>query len=815
MTERALLVRSATTSCGSFYGVGIDAPVVRVFDTSSGNICAEIDLRAISKSEEQSKAVRASILSDGSQHYDIHTKKATIASTRNVKLSSIHFVSVSSDEKNKIESNAEDVSFSPAATTVCVAGFSNGIICGVRLIDNTLQYYNLVSDTQQDVISITSVTTPTSYIFALCANQTLQVINSATGARVISNIPVPSGTSTIDVASCCGESDNPTNTFEVLLSGITCQVCRIHIPTHPESGRKMSLVTTFAGSSTAAPTHCWIGGPIMPANKNERQDGVEGISGKNRVAMTCAAAEGVIRLWDLHPSVPSNFSGAPRCCRIFSTNHRIMSVSVQVYNGIQSTEAGSNSTGDFGGVICATTMSGNLLLWRFEKNLLPKVIDPFSCAPLLQLSSTCWADGGGRLGKGKVQTMKIICANIPNLTASHYSAASNKKQAINVVRGKYALPHFEAVDVGPLIQKALRGDLFHDTFTADAAESKDSIVAYLKIPVSTGPDHLTSITTDAVESHNGADTNAILTKKGLVRKSGLDDDEDYDDVEDMETEFPLESNAGWASHQADAHRAQNIASEEFPSPSIYHASSVKHLPGVATQGNLVESIPGSKAVSDDVDAFPTTNNGNTLGLAVVPLYQALHVNDKAQVMELITLASRDASDMAATIKRLKIEYLLQLFQILAERLVITQQINHPFHLWIKMILSLRGMEMRHYETKELLIRKKRKEEDLKEEQHEASTMSLPSVFVAPLLSTYMNMVATRDRLAACWGRLSAISAVRPRQTENRRTEATISHGTITADPSIFPNYFTFLYSSDEDADNLVWSYTIWKITVTV
>eukprot|EP00758_Cryptobia_borreli_P013820 Tbor_TRINITY_DN5868_c0_g1::TRINITY_DN5868_c0_g1_i12::g.7131::m.7131 len=118
-----------------------------------------------------------------------------------------------------------------------------------------------------------------------------------------------------------------------------------------------------------------------------------------------------------------------------------------------------------------------------------------------------------------------------------------------------------------------------------------------------------------------------------------------------------------------------------------------------------------------------------------------------------------------------------------------------------MILFLRGMEMRHYETKELLIRKKRKEEDLKEEQHEASTMSLPSVFVAPLLSTYMNMVATRDRLAACWGRLSAISAVRPRQTENRRTEATISHGTITADPSIFPNSFKEIVVTAEDSSS--------------
>jgi hypothetical protein len=685
----SLLVKTSLSTDGRYYATGADGPFARIFDVNSNSVVAHVDLLDIVHRG------RMSALPNVLGHnHSTHDKQAAVASLRSVKLTAVRVSSAP-----PLSKSSRDHSH------ICVCGFTNGTVVGLRIEDNQVLYHSAASDLQHTVVGISipeDGANGAKYVVVLLSDATIAILDLHTGARMVDRIPVPAGTQGLFAAFKPGTPD----ALDILLCGTSSVKCSIHVPSHT-SGVRMDLVSTFGGSGGAAAiiseqastlsraaVYCWIGG-----------------STANDTAVTCAATEGTIRVWSLAAK-------GGRCVRVLPCNGRVVALSV-----------------DGAGSIAATTITGAILLWRFPGGLVGPSAETAPRPPHLCLTSTVKTTSRGKKNRGisYVQTNKVLqCV----LCTPQPGAAT----VATIVRGKFAVPRFDGTPVPPLFTKGL----------ADAAPA-------LSAGTDVAPDRTLYLRgTQDFGAQSAADESlpANVTSNPLeTGYTGGSSDED-------EEERPV---AGWAALKADAHRSYTAAMGEFAAPNIYHAASIKALP----TGDSKEARQFVKAMQAG-DELPSHNEG----IAVVPLYQALHANDRSLVLEIITAVSRAEKDMVAVIRALELPYALQLLHILSERLVGMQRIDHPFHLWVKCLLVERGAEMLAVEA-----------------SGTSEAGSLPSVFVAPLLASYQSMLSLRERLAVCWGRLSSINAVRPRAPRARKAHATVLRGTIGTDQTAFPLLF--------------------------
>lgn len=686
----SLLVKTSLSADGRFYATGADGPFARIFDVNTNSVVAHVDLLDIVHRG------RMSALPNVLDHnHSTHDKQAAVASLRSVKLTAVKVSSAAAAQAGKARDHSH----------VCVCGFTNGTVVGLRIEDNQVLYHSAASDLQHTVVAISipeDATHGAKYVVVLLSDATIAILDLATGVRIVDRIPIPAGTQGLFAAFKPGTPD----ALDILLCGTSSVKCTIHVPSHT-SGVRMDLQSTFGGSGGAAAiiseqasalsratVYCWIGG-----------------TASNDVAVTCAASEGTIRVWSIAAK-------GGRCVRVLPCNGRVVALSV-----------------DAAGSIAATTITGAILLWRFPSGFVGPAAETAPRPPHLCLTSTVKTTSRGKKNRGisYVQTNKVLQCVLCTPQAGAATIAT-------VVRGKFAVPRFDGTPLPPLFAKGL----------ADAAPA-----------LSAGTDVAPDRTLYLKGSQDfGAQSTADVNLPSNVTSNPLETGYTGDSSDEDEEEKPT---AGWAALKAEAHRSYTASMGEFAAPNIYHAANIKALP----TGDSKEARQFVKAMQAG-DELPSHNEG----IAVVPLYQALHANDRSLVLEIITAVSRAEKDMIAVARALELPYALQLLHILSERLVGLQRIDHPFHLWVKCLLVERGAEMLEVEA-----------------SGKSEAGSLPSVFVAPLLASYQSMLSLRERLAVCWGRLSSIKAVRPRAPRARKTHATVLRGTIGADQHSFPLLF--------------------------
>ncbi|KEG07872.1 hypothetical protein DQ04_08591020 [Trypanosoma grayi] len=598
-------------------------------------------------------------------------------------------------------------------------GLSNGTVLLHNVGKDELVQHLAVSDTQQP---ITAMAFCGRYLFCLTANRSLQVVDCVRGERVAANLRVQQDAGAIAVVEDITSSEvTPSAAARKKAAVAGCSSYRIFVAGPTNAVYTLRLTTTTSSSSSEAHNSAAVALErlVSFASQASRADFAwMGGTPQSPVVVTASAQEGVVRVWDARATVDGR-TVASRCRRSLLCGQRIVNISVQ--------EATSSSNKGEAFVV-ATTFTGSVLVWELGNALLTTVAEPLPTPPTFRLMSQ---ENSARLLFGGL-------------------LEGDKTPSLLLLRGRFAVPRFEVIDVCDAAAKATG-----PTRTTTTVTTEEDVPVY-------------AMPTGAKSGVSAMMENAVSVDMEVIDNA-------------------------WATHsqqqqrQLLAARAMHTPSEGFVPPVAFHAKSVKELPQktLTLEQRLKQLSIASAAKAPHQQQKQQQHQSHALGLATVPLYQALHANDASAVMELLTVASRSADDIRATVMGLQLPYCLQLLQLLAQR-VRGANSRSPLFDWIDAILHYRGVEM--YQA----------QQQFKQQQQDAATVnnnsganagsdaakampSPPKDFVAPLLHQYSSITALYDPLAAMYGRLSIFKSVRP-------SERSVFVNTDTG--VIFPTMFT-------------------------
>lgn len=716
MTERSLLIRC--TQAGRYLAVGMDFPSARVFDVATGNLAAVVNVPA--QNRFSLAVVSLTSLSLGIVNERMEQQQST--------------------RKRGKEGRKTDCTL---YTTFAAVGLSNGTLLLHNVGKDELVGHLCVSDTQQAVVA-----TAFTGHFLLCvtADRLLHVVDCIRGERIVTNLRVQHDASAIaaveDVVTSAGRDDFiPESVFCIFISGPTNALYRLRIGNNATSGdvggvhsavaASLDRLITFA-SHTSRTDIAWMGGtPQQP------------------VVITSNAQEGAVRVWDARPSLDGS-TATSRCRRSLMCGQRIIGISVREgassgddrgLDGMNDLPSAANNgakgegdigrMSDGGALVVVTTFTGTVLVWMLGRSLLVAVAEPMPRPPTFQLTSQ---DESGRL---------LFASLLPGANAADGSSSSACSSLL-LLRGRFAVPQFEVLDLCDAMSKAvkLKGSAAARRRTALVAGGGE--VAVYFVPSDT-------------QSKASADLVA------------------YNDLETLDN--------AWATHDQQqqrrillAARATRAGTEGFVPAVSYHAKSVSELPQKSL--TLEQRLKQLHVSESNESTAGQQQQQHALGLATVPLYQALHANDTSAVMELLTVASRSSGDIRATVMSLQLPYCLQLLQLLGQRVRGASPCS-PLFQWIDAIIRYRGVEM--YQVQQDLKQKSAvSSSDGATKGIKPDQPSPPKDFVAPLLHQYRNMVSLYDQIAVMYGRLSIFKSVFP----SERNVSANSHGDI-----IFPKMF--------------------------
>lgn len=472
-------------------------------------------------------------------------------------------------------------------------------------------------------------------------------------------------------------------------------------------------------------------------------------SGKNsfrkqgRAAVTASPQDATIRVWDVvsekHISADANLTEertsalSARCRRTLMCGQRIADVSVL-----------EGSTSCF---IAATTFTGAVLIWDLGSVLLPPIAESVALSPDMVLSSS--------LPLGRL----LMCRLLP----FHDKEEKMDSLSLLLMRGRFALPRFETAIVRSfpsLVDTVAKPQQhrFRVALLSSLSISASASVVVKEVPLSDGFRASLELQETMLRRH-----------ESRARSGG--EAGAFDALDQL-----------WAKqHVVAVATASNLMpAEAFPMTRVYRAPSTADLP--VKQMTLEQRIrevakqPG-RDLSSDVAA-------KGLGLATVPLYQALHANDVSAVMELLSVASRSPEGVRATVVNLQLPYCLQLLRVISERLGICSgssavgahsstaavvggglgsvSSRAPLLEWIDAIIHYRGVEL--YEAQLAYDRQGAQALSSSTTTDEASTLptvSPPKDFIAPILHQYRRMTSMYDTLATLHGRMGVFLGVRP------------------------------------------------------
>ncbi|ESL11004.1 hypothetical protein TRSC58_01255 [Trypanosoma rangeli SC58] len=674
MAERSLMIRHALA--GRYFAVGMDFPSARVFDVATGSLAAVVEVPPRSRTSLAVVSLTALAL-------------GTIAAPQSA------------------EGEAEEKAINVVGVAgVCYAavGLSNGTMLLQNVARDEVAQHLAVSDTQQ---AITAAVFCGHYVFCVATNRSLCVIDCLRGESVASHLRVQHDVGAIAVMEDVAQ-DTPHGphakgpVFLVFVSGPTNAVYTLRLSSSglaQNTGATMERMVCFASQASRS-DFAWMGG-----------------TRKHPVVVTASAQEGVVRVWDASPTVSSQTTSA-RCRRSLLCGQRIVDVSVHgpatPHDG---TDSHRNSVDSGEAFVVATTLTGAVLVWNLGNTLLTPLADPVPTPPTLRIVS------------------KEISARL--LFGAFMQSEAGTLPPLLVLRGRFAMPRFEVVDLREATRKA--------STTSSTAAAVSVLVedgAVYEMPTGS-------------QAGRGGEIDAVHADMEVIDRA-------------------------WATHCRQQQQQQRLAaratytpSEGFVAPVSFHAKSVKDIP---QKSLTLEQRLKQMSLASTTSSQQQQQQQHALGLATVPLYQALHACDASAVMELLTVASRSAADIRATVMGLQLPYCLQLLQILAQR-VRGANSRSPLFDWIDAIVQYRGVEM--YQAQQLFKQQQTEKQSAPlgssnngvdgtpppATASEAATPkakpSPPKDFVAPLLHQYRNMTALYDPLAAMYGRLSIFKSVRP------------------------------------------------------
>eukprot|EP00796_Vickermania_ingenoplastis_P010482 gene10482-7287_t len=571
------------------------------------------------------------------------------------------------------------------------AGLSNGTVLLHSVTANEPLAPALVSPTQQPVISIAICG---NFMWCLTADGKVAVVALSKAEDGVcfqwACTPHASAITAVQVET----ADANETAFEVLVAGAT--TCTFRVTSAGAATNFRAEKKSSFASQCGEVTFAWLSAAASP---------------QGRAAVTASQQDAAVRLWDVQSAADALGRSAAeaagdhaRCRRTLVCGQRIADVSVL--------------EGRHRCFVSATTFTGAVLLWDLGATLLPAAPEPFPLPPHVVLHSSSAA---GRL---------LLCRLLP------FSGRDESREGLAalLLRGRFALPHFDRVVVGRLPATGRqRGRIAAPSSLALVGTGSASL---LEVPLSSPAQR------DALQLH----------ERTLRRGAGAGGAA-MDNV--------------WRKQRAAAvaTTARLTPTVAFPQPQAYQAASTAELP--VRKQTLEQRLRAmSKA---GAGAWVGAPAAETLGLATVPLYQALHAGDVAAVMELLSVASRSAEGMRATVTGLQLPYCLQLLAILSERLGICTRsgaqsgavmgsglagvsARAPLLQWVGVIIEQRGMEM---------FEAQREYERGAGADDGAAAASPPAAFVAPILHHYRRLTSIHDSLAALHGRMGAFLGVRP------------------------------------------------------
>ncbi|KPI84011.1 hypothetical protein ABL78_6936 [Leptomonas seymouri] len=660
MTEKSLLLKCGIAD--RFFIVGTDFPAARVFDTATSSLAAVVELPLRSRNVSLTALTLTSVAIHRSEAKEKAGPKKSATGATNAQRS----------KEQLVDDNV--------ATYYAAVGLSNGslLLHDVRR-DAPLAHVQ-VSETQQSLISIQLCG---GFAFCLAANSTLYVVrltDAASGPCLRQQVQPDASSIAVTKAQADSSSIAVHQVYRVMVAGPTNALYEVRTLEHngssaaprdaPQQLHAMKLLA-FPSQGTAA-EFAWVSGAA-----------VEQGSPASLPAITASTQEGVVRVWDvqygssaasptdhLHTVMSTGAAAAgtaalARCRRTLLCGQRILNVSVlPSANGARKDN-----------YIMVTTLTGSVLLWSLGDALLPPVVEPMPLKPDVVLVS--------QVPSGRLLFCALHAAQRgANETFSSSSAAGSSADAlrgleVTLLRGRFAMPIFETKNIGAAVEASSRSATTTATATATAATSnmaRRTALATLALGVAGN----TAVT--VAELPLSASSETTLAEQQDVEYL-------LANTTDAATSSFVVMDTVWAAHQQRvAAKASQAATEAFKAPQLYRAKSIQDLPvkqltleqrlqqvareeAAAARKRKSLVAEGSEAeLEDDERAGRSVLSHHALGLATIPLLQALHANDASAVMDLLNMSSRTPEGMRATVLSLQLPYCLQLLQVISERL---------------------------------------------------------------------------------------------------------------------------------------------------
>lgn len=657
-----------------FFIVGTDFPAARVFDTTTSALAAVVELPARSR------------------NVSLAALTLTSVAIQRVADPADDSVAAAGNRRHRTEQLVDD----HVAPYYAAVGLSNGALLLHDVRRDALLAHVQVSEAQQPLISLQLCG---SFAFCLAANSTLYVVRLRdASAGPCLRLRVQPDASSVAVTAVEGRSGSAAataagQTYRVMLAGLTnalYEVCTTAHTAMPDASQlHATKLLAFPSQGTAA-EFAWVSSTAVKSNGGGV--GEEGIA--SLPAITASAQDGVVRLWDLqYDSVSATGAVAgmatsttaatangvlARCRRTLLCGQRILNVSV--LPSVPGTRRGN--------FITVTTLTGSVLLWSLGEVLLPSVVEPMPLKPDVVLVS---ASPSGRLLFGALRpAQRGVDGTSATSTSASTAAASSSSSAdalrgleMTLLRGRFAMPIFETTNIGAAVAASSGSATSASSPPPAAAASHQSSNAARR----------TALATLALGvAGSGAVTVVELPLDASTSASAsAEQRHDIDDLLARTTDAATSSfvvmDAVWAAHQQHvAAKASQSLSEAFKAPQLYHAKSIQDLPvKQLTLEQRLQQIAREEAAAirrrkhvaandaeSPVQAEDNDSRGvlphHALGLATIPLYQALHANDMSAVVDLLNMSSRSAEGMRTTVLSLQLPYCLQLLQVLSERL---------------------------------------------------------------------------------------------------------------------------------------------------
>lgn len=775
MTENLLLLRSAATS--RYFILGTDFPCARVFDASTSSLVGVLRPERLGVGLLTTETLTAVTIGPD----DVEQASETIISSQ-----------LGKGETTQVQISSH----------YAVAGFSNGSIIIHHVEHNVAVEEVLVSPTQQAVLSMSICG---DFLWCLTADYKVSVVplhlpqqSSDGGEAPPFRFPCNADVSCISVVKrgntspSSSESQKREEVFDVLVAGASTSLYTITVHRSAATAMTASSARQRAGtqkegylfhmekgvsfaSQSGSVSFAWLSRyqdhKRMPIEaKNDHPSSSTSSSGDRyggrrmgRPAVTGSPQDTTIRIWDVQSAEEQLQAGEQttenlaalhaRCRRTLVCGQRVAHISVL-----------EGPTHSF---VAATTCTGAVLIWVFAGGLLSPVPETLPLFPDMVWYSPVLV--------GKLLMCQLLPFSLRETEAYPEKQMSGSAGAVDyrtravsslsalVLRGSFALPHFERVRASQLLPPSsipgsgcvaaerTRLSLLASLAIAPSSSSSSSAREWVlrEVPLSTRFREALELRDVALESFGtriasggGGEAAAfdaldllwskqramtvVATKASVTPTEAFRAAIAYKapsmaelPVKKMTLEQRLREMAKW--QDSSAHSPSTISTEDMQGNPQVEGGDSRRMTGVEISALSSAAMMGGSG---------------SAGLASVPLYQALHANDVSAVMELLSVTSHSAEAVRATVLSLQLPYCLQLLSVLSERLGICSRgskagtesqaaggvmvggglsvvsSRSPLLQWIDAIIQYRGMEIHDaqitYDAMQKQLRQKEK-----------------------------------------------------------------------------------------------------------